>query len=360
MCALDDPSSTPTVAKESTEPRHSSRRTFLRTSAGIVGAAALAGSIGLPATAAGANPSAPMNPADEGGDRIIMLGVNAGPLLLGPHYQPAIALIVGGSTYLIDCGADTARQMTRANLGFAPLQHVFLTHRHPDHTAGLPALRLLGWTYTPSPLSSLTVWGPPETHDAVREIDDAFEQETRLFESIGFPRIAVHGNTLTYGPHRHGIYRVMEDERVIVDLTRVFHGPEVRYAYAYRFTIKSSGKKIVFSGDTVAPDANLIHLAADADFLVHEVMDVAAIDLILATTPPAQRAALRAHLLNSHSDVRLVPAVAKAANVKNLVMCHYTGPVPVTTFLALAQAAAAIDGYTGSITAPTDLDVIPI
>ena len=73
------------------------------------------------------------------GNRIVLLGVNGGPMLAPAHYQPSIALVVDEQVYLVDCGADAARQVTRAGLGFANLRHVFLTHRHMDHTAGLPA-----------------------------------------------------------------------------------------------------------------------------------------------------------------------------------------------------------------------------
>jgi ribonuclease BN (tRNA processing enzyme) len=335
-------------------PGTPSRRALLSGGAGVAAGALLASSLDLVA--------APAASAQEvTGDRIVMLGVSGGPLLLGPHFQPAVALVVSGHIYLVDCGADTARQITRAGLGFAALQHVFLTHRHPDHTAGLPALRLLGWSYTPSHLAALTVWGPPPTQNTIHEVEEAFAEEVALFEAIGSPAIPVVGRTLRYPAGRDGIYRVMEDERVIVDLTRVFHGPEVPYAYAYRFTIKATGKKVVFSGDTTAPNANLIRLSHNADVLVHEVMDVDAIAAIIGVAPPAQQGPLRAHLLNSHADVRKVPAVAKAANARRVVMCHYIpAPVPPDVYLAQARLAAAQIGYTGAIVAPTDLDVIAI
>lgn len=85
---------------------------------------------------------------------------------------------------------------------------------------------------------------------------------------------------------------------------------------------------MVFSGDTIAPNANLIRLAPSADVLVHEVVDVDAIAAIIGIAPPAQQGPLRAHLLNAHAVVRKVPAVAKAADARRVVMCHYI-PAPV-------------------------------
>ena len=339
------------------ETATTSRRSILRAAAGI-GLAGLA--VGgafevLEATAAQADATP--------GDRLVMLGVNGGPLLLPPHYQPATALIAGGQTYLVDCGGDTVRQMTRAGLGFAGLRNILLTHRHLDHTAGLPALGLLGWVYPPSPLRSLDLWGPPGTTATGGLLLGAYSQEIRLFEvGIALPPIPVAGHDLNHPVTQSGIFRVMEDAQVTVDLTPVNHGPEVPYAFAYRFTIKSTGKRIVFSGDTTYPCANLVALAAGADVLVHEVMDVDAIEtMLIAQAPPAQQESIREHLLNSHSNVVDVPAVAKAAGAARLVLNHYVpAQVPPATFLAKAQAAADSIGYQGTITAPTDLDSIAL
>jgi ribonuclease BN (tRNA processing enzyme) len=337
------------------------RRSILRAAAGAGLAGAVAGAAGL---LDGASAYAEAGNANDAGgaDRIVMLGVNGGPLLLPPAFQPAIALVVSGRIYLVDCGGDAARQLTRAGLGFGNLRNVFLTHRHLDHTAGLPALRLLGWCYAPSPLAALDVWGPPKTTELVGQLGAAFREEVSLFEEIALgSQIPVVGHDLGYPAARNGIYRVMEDEAVTVDLTRVHHGPEVPYAYAYRFTVKSTGKRIVFSGDTAAPDANLIALAQDADVLVHEVMDFDAMESIIESLPPAQGTALREHLLNSHSKVTDVPAVAQAAGVRMLVMCHYSPAwVPPGVYLAKAQAAAGAIGYSGTIIAPADLQTVTL
>lgn len=113
--------------------------------------------------------------------------------------------------------------------------------------------------------------------------------------------------------------------------------------------------------DTTAPNANLINLADGADILVHEVMDIEAAARAIQNLPPAQQALLLRHFLESHSKVGDVPAVAQAASVGTLVMCHYSpAQVPPSSYLTQAQTAAATIGYTGTIIAPADLDTIPI
>ncbi|MFJ4622417.1 MBL fold metallo-hydrolase [Streptomyces sp. NPDC088812] len=334
-----------------------SRRRLVQT--GLVVAGGLTAS-GLWAAAPAAAQTAAT--ADSGADRLVMLGVDGGPAINAGHAKPALALVAGGSVYLVDCGLDTARQLVASGLGFANVKHLFLTHQHVDHTSGLPDLVLHGWTYARSALAGLTLWGPPGTKQKVTGLQTMFGQDVRLYEAGGgfadYPTLRAHDVKVAGSS---AIVRIMEDDNVIVDATRVFHGSEVKDAYAYRFTIKASGKTVVFSGDTAAPDANLIRLARNSDVLVHEAMDTSLIDKITASLPQAQAEELRTHMIQAHSDVSDLPAVAKAAGAQRLVFCHYT-PIPQapSVFAAKAQAAADAIGYRGSIIAPSDLDVITL
>jgi ribonuclease BN (tRNA processing enzyme) len=197
----------------------------------------------------------------------------------------------------------------------------------------------------------------------VNGIQTTFAEEIDLFSAGGgfgtFPALRGHEVAIPPGSR---IQRVMEDGNVVVDAVHVFHGPEVRNAYAYRFTIKRTGKIVVFSGDTAAPDANLIALAQGCDVLVHEVQDNDNVEKIAASIPdPQQAAALRKHLLEAHSNVYDVPKVAKEAGAKKLVFCHYTPlPQPPGVYFAKAQSAASSIGYTGTMVAPAELDAIPL
>jgi ribonuclease BN (tRNA processing enzyme) len=300
------------------------------------------------AAAAGAEPPA----APPAGDHLVMLGTGGGPVLNRFKAQTAIDLIVGGDQYLIDCGAGAPRRIVEAGMGFANLRHVFLTHHHLDHLAGYPELLVLG-----SSAREVDVWGPPPIEALHDGIVGAFAHSVELFD--GGPELTsrhrVHEVTL---PPR-GVASVMEDEHVLVSATRVFHGTEVRDAYAYRFDVRRSGRSVVVSGDTAGPNDQLIELASDADTLIHEVQLNARLDLILDQVAHERREALRRHLVTTHTDAADIPRVARAANVKRLVMCHYVPAfLPPAAFLAAAREAAEAVGYEGEIVAPADLDVI--
>lgn len=300
-------------------------------------------------------------------DRIVMLGVDGGPRLnaVTPHQvwaKPALALVVEGSVYLVDTGLDTARQLIAAGLAFGDIGNVFITHQHFDHTSGLPGVLLHGWT-APRPLTRMALWGPPGMVALVDGVAAAFAEATALFSvGDGFGRRPELLPSDLLLPAGGGVHPVMEDDRVVVEATRVFHGPEVAHAYAYRFTVKRTGKTVVFSGDTAAPDTNLIELARGCDVLVHEVQDNDNVQRIADSFPsPEQGQVLKKHLMEAHSDVRDVPRVAHAAGVGRVVFSHYT-PMPQSpsTYLEKAQPVADEIGYPGEIIAPSELDVIPL
>ncbi len=294
------------------------------------------------------------------GDRVVMLGLNGGPILSNVRSQPALLLRAGGTDYLVDCGGDAARQMVNAGLGFGALRHVFLTHHHLDHVAGYPEFAMLGWMYLRSPLRNLHVWGPPPIVRIHEGFVDAFSFGIELFErgvdAPPFPTLFTP-HEVTLPPT--GIQKVMEDDNVIVHGTRVFHGHEVKDAYAYRFDIKATRKTVVFSGDTAGPNDQLVALAQDADLLIHEVQHPVAITQIINAAPAAVRPAFREHLETTHTSVADLPRVAKAANARRVAMCHYSpGFVTAEEYFDMATDAATSVRYTGEIIAPTELDTI--
>jgi ribonuclease BN (tRNA processing enzyme) len=176
-----------------------------------------------------------------------------------------------------------------------------------------------------------------------------------LFEEIGsssFSEILkVHELILP----KTGVVKVTEDE--IVHATHVYHRPEVHHAYAYRFDLKSSGKSIVFSGDTT-PNQNLVELAHDVDLLVHEAQMNRNIPIALSQVDPSERAALRKHLLDAHTNVTDVPRIAKQAGAKRVAMCHYSLDFRAGAFENAAKRSAAQVNYRGEVLAPDDLDVL--
>lgn len=100
------------------------------------------------------------------------------------------------------------------------------------------------------------------------------------------------------------------------------------------------------------PPESLIRLAAGADVLVHEVIDVDGLDGLV---PPE----IIDHLLESHTDVDRVGAVAEAAGVSTLALNHLVpgDPAEVTDGEWRRRAQR---GFSGKVVVGRDLMVLPV
>src|ERR1700722_17331590 len=251
--------------------------------------------------------------ATSTGTHLILLGTAGGPSLKKGRAQPANALIVNGSLYLIDAGNGVARQMELAGISPHSLRAIFITHNHSDHVADYGALLLRAWQ---SGLKRpVETFGPPPLVSMTRRYEQFMDWDIQLrIIDEGRPQFEalVH-------PHDLGDDGIIfQDNNVRVTVAEVTHR-HAKPAYAYRFD--TADRSIVFSGDT-SKNANLVKLAADADVLVHEVMNPDAVDVMVAAIDPGN-AALKHHILTSHTAMEDVGRVATEANVKKLVLTHF-------------------------------------
>ena len=244
--------------------------------------------------------------------RLVLLGTAGGPTPKPTRSGPAQAIVIGGDTYVIDCGDGVARQMVLAGIPLGSIRKVFLTHHHSDHNADYGNLLLLAWSATLA--SRVDTYGPPPLVEMTRLFLqlNAYDIRTRVADEGRPPLgglIRAHELTAT------GL--VMQDANVKVRCALVDH-PPVTPALAYRFDCPD--RSIVFSGDT-RPSAALETLARGADVLVHEVMYLPALERLIASEPNATT--LREHLLASHTSIEDAGRVATRAGVKTLVLSHF-------------------------------------
>ena len=112
------------------------------------------------------------------------------------------------------------------------------------------------------------------------------------------------------------VVQPQDEHGVTVTATFVQHAP-VFPALAYRFDTPAGS--VVFSGDTGACD-NVVTLAAGADILVHEVIDLEA--LLGRLSSLSNYETVRGQLLRSHTPVEVVGSIAARAGVGTLVLSH--------------------------------------
>ena len=272
---------------------------------------------------------------------VVMLGTgtpNADPERSGP----AVAVVRGGRSYLVDAGPGVVRRAAaaaalHADSALQPrnLRTLFLTHLHSDHTVGLPDLILSAWTLERD--VPLDVYGPPGTQAMVDHLLAAYAADIRNRIDGLEP-----ANPTGYQVRVHEIApgQVFDDGNVTVTAFAVPHG-DWEIAFGYRF--QSADRSIVISGDTRASDA-VVNACDGCDLLVHEVYSAER----FRTRPPAWQA----YHAKAHTSTTELADVARRAAPKQLLLYHqlFWG---TTDEGLIAETRAA--GYKGPIRSAADL-----
>lgn len=194
------------------------------------------------------------------GTHLVLLGT--GTPVPDPYRSgPSVAIVVNGTSYIIDCGPGVVRRATAAGLNEKKMEHLFITHLHSDHTIGYPDMLLTPWVVG---RDKLLVFGPHGIKKMHSHVVYAFSEDIEVRVG-GYEKKEPQEVTVTEIDNE-GI--IFTDENVTVTAFYVKHG-SWKESLGYMFET-NDGKKIVISGDTT-PCENIIKYAKDCDILVHEI-----------------------------------------------------------------------------------------
>ncbi|MGQ0280332.1 MBL fold metallo-hydrolase [Sphingopyxis sp. Q841] len=282
----------------------------------------------------------------------IELGTQAGPVPISDRSQPAHLLQWGDQAILIDVGDGAAQQLAKVGVMPADIDVIVISHLHFDHIGGL--FGLLGMRYQASlaGASPLVIYGPPGTQAIIDNLLAAFTPATALTR-MAAPTYKVH--------------ELRDGSRLDIDGIAVTVAGNSHYdlwpdaasrpvSLSYRFD--TPGRSIVYTGDT-GPSRALETLAAGADLLVSEIMDVesalAPIQSGRAKLTEKDEAYIRDHFTKQHLVPDEVGKLAAAAKVKSLLVTHFGGASsdPAQVPQLTKQIARH---YKGPITFARDLD----
>jgi ribonuclease BN (tRNA processing enzyme) len=257
---------------------------------------------------------------DAKGTQLVLLGTGTGPVPGQARGMASHLMLHKGAAYVLDCGLGVTDKYARTGTSLRALRAIFITHHHPDHNIEYGPLLVIGWiqgmpqtvrTYGPPPLRQMT-----EDYLRSQKVTIDFWAEDFHLPPLGM--IEVH-ELSEAGP-------VMQDENVKVTSVLVRH-PPVKPAYGYRFDF--ADRSIAFSGDTVTLEA-VAKMAKGADVLVHEAMDMAAIETFIrqqiAQGAPGNIETYMQHMRADHSPPEEVGRIAAEAGVKTLVLSHIAPP----------------------------------
>lgn len=275
--------------------------------------------------------------------KLVVLGTgtpNADPDRSGP----ALAVVRGATSYLIDAGPGIVRRANAAAMrhriaALAPpqLRTLFLTHLHSDHTIGLPDVILSAWTLERD--VPLVVYGPPGTKAMVEHLHAAYSADIRN-RIDGLEPANADGWKVTVHEISPGI--VMDDGNVRVTAFAVPHG-DWDVAFGYRFD--AADRSIVISGDTRASEA-VVRACDGCDLLVHEVYSA---ERFRARPPEWQR-----YHAYAHTSTTELAALATQARAGQLLLYHQLFWGTDDAGL-LAELRAA--GFTGRLHSARDLEI---
>lgn len=238
----------------------------------------------------------------------------------------SLAFVGGSEVLLVDVGGSPVQKLRAAGIDPRRLSHILITHVHPDHAYGLPALIqnliLLGRA-TPLPLFCRV-----EHVDALTELLDLFDLRTR---KGSFP-VPIQGVE-----PREGI-EVLRSASFVVSASPNAHGNMPNLAL--RFDVPERRSAVVYTSDT-EPCDEIVRLASGADTLIHE-----------ATFPQRDRGRF-----GHHSTATEAGQIAARAGVRRLILCHieadYHGELD-------ALAAEARGQFTGVVEVAEEFHPYPM
>jgi ribonuclease Z len=197
----------------------------------------------------------------------------------------ALVLRAGRSTCLVDVGGSPVQKLRRVGIDPVGLSAVVVTHTHPDHVYGLPALvqclLILGRR------APLPIYCRAEHVRLVKGLLDLFGLCDEGLEISIFPV-----------EPREGV-RVLQTSDLAITASPNMHGSMPNLA----IRVDAGARSLVYSSDT-RPCAEVEVLARGATALVHEAT--------FARPNPAEW----------HSTAREAGAVARAAGVGRLYLAH--------------------------------------
>lgn len=247
---------------------------------------------------------------------------------------PAVALQREGDIFLFDCGEGTQVQLIRASLSPGKLSAIFLSHLHGDHVTGLPGLLMTMMHQARE--KPLFIFGPSGTKEYLNLIrkclgfnppyllDIREISEGRVYSGSDFWVEAVG---VDHKPHTFAFS--LEEEprpgRFFPDKAKELGVPEGplfgKLQRGETLTLEGGkvitpsmvmgpprkGRKFVYVTDT-RPCPQIIELAKEADFLIHEGMFAGDME---------EEARLK-----GHSTISQAARIAVEAKVKKLVITH--------------------------------------
>jgi ribonuclease Z len=214
---------------------------------------------------------------------IILGSSNAVPSI--DHENTHMVLADSTGLILIDCPGNPMVRLKQAGLDPLDLEHLVLTHFHPDHISGAPSLLMQSWLIGRK--KPLAIHGLTYTLDRLIK-------NMELYEWQSWPGLyPIHFYEIPEVEHS----LVLENQSLRLIASPVQH---MVPTIGLRFEFLKSQRVLAYSCDT-EPCAAVVRLAQQADLLIHEATGAS----------------------RGHSSASQAGEIASETNAKRLALIHY-------------------------------------
>jgi ribonuclease Z len=263
------------------------------------------------------------------------------------HFLSSQVINLREKLFMIDCGEGTQLQFRTMKLKFHWLNHIFISHLHGDHCFGLPGListlGLLGRT------SDLHIYAQSDLENIFRPFLNYFCKE--LPYKVIYHSFNPYGNELIFEDRTLKVYTIPLKHRVpsagflfeekaksphiVREMTDFYQVP------VYQMNAIKSGADFVTSEGEIIPNARLTRPAIPpkkyaycSDTAYHEkiIPIIHGVDLLYHEATFSDSDLARAKE-TYHSSARQAALIARAADVKKLLLGHFSARYPDETIL---------------------------
>ena len=244
--------------------------------------------------------------------------------------------IDGQARMLVDVGGGAYLRFAQSGARLSDLWLLAVSHLHPDHISGLPALLWLSEQTRQEPLPTAGPSGNDVMPDFRAFLNRLFASESGAFHilsgTVGSGERGVPLDVSVVDVTSAEALTVLDRPEMKVTALGIPHGDIP--ALAYRVQVGDAS--IVFSTDQNGTSPAFIEFARDADILVMHLAIAAG-----ATSP-------------LHAAPAVVGRVAQEAGVERLILSH------IGLFDLDSAVSAVKTAYTGPLTVGADLQCTPV
>ncbi len=204
------------------------------------------------------------------------------------HSPSGLVVKAAGQRLLFDIGPGTLGRLRMADLECGQIDHLLLTHLHPDHTLDLATL-LLVFNYAPNAerTAPFPITGCRGLREFVKRLIDLYAEVAPVSFELRLQEVYEEGFSI--GP------------------LAISAAPTGHTADSVAYRVDDGSRALVYSGDA-APSGALARLAEGADLLVSE-----------CSFPSGWPT-------DDHLNADTVGEIAQRARVKSLVLTHTYPP----------------------------------